>query len=344
MSEKSYKNAVLVDFDVSAKWDFLQALEIASEDTWTVYRGISNRNHGNRIQRLIRYVKYFIIPLKIFFIRMQFKKIIAWQQFYGLILAFYFRIFKVKKVPKITVMTFIYKPKKTLIIGKLYERFMRYIVSSSYIERFIVFSDSERLYYSDVFGVNPEKFTVLKLGIEDVREKYPCSVVNERYFLSAGRSNRDYKFLCNAWETIGEREDFHLKIICDTLHKKNTEFITYLDNCHGEEYLKELSECYAVILPLDDVNISSGQLVMLQAMMLGKPIIVTCNNTVPDYIADEVTGLIVEKSVDELIEAINKLKNKKIYTLLSQNARSSFENNFSLYSMGMQIGKILKDD
>lgn len=40
-----------------------------------------------------------------------YNKVLAWQQFYGLILAFYFRMFHVQDVPEIVVLTFIYRPK-----------------------------------------------------------------------------------------------------------------------------------------------------------------------------------------------------------------------------------------
>ena len=45
------------------------------------------------------------------------------------ILAFYFRMFHVQNAPEIVVLTFIYKPKKSFV-GKVYDKFMRYIAVS----------------------------------------------------------------------------------------------------------------------------------------------------------------------------------------------------------------------
>lgn len=90
------------------------------------------------MQKLIRYAKYFLTPMKIAKNRNNYGKVLAWQQFYGLILAFYFRLMHVKESPEIVVLTFIYKPKKSLI-GKIYDKFMRYIVTSGYIKYFVVF-------------------------------------------------------------------------------------------------------------------------------------------------------------------------------------------------------------
>lgn len=114
-----------------------------------------------------------------------------------------------------------------------------------------------------------------------------------------------------------------------------------MDHCHGNKYYEELSKCYAVILPLENIHVSSGQLVLIQAMMLGKPIIVTQNDTVSDYILDGVNGIVIEKDVDALFDAVTRLENEKFYKLLSQNARNSYEENFSVYSFGMRVGKIL---
>lgn len=61
-----------------------------------------------------------------------------------------------------------------------------------------------------------------------------------------------------------------------------------------------------VVIPLQNLNISSGQLMLLQAMQLGKPIIVTNNCTIYDYIENGKTGLILANEKKLWIEAIKK--------------------------------------
>lgn len=58
--------------------------------------------------------------------------------------------------------------------------------------------------YSNLFGIDKERFSVMKLGIEDMKKDYPCEKTDKQYFLSAGRSNRDYSFLCDAWDTMNK--------------------------------------------------------------------------------------------------------------------------------------------
>lgn len=155
----------------------------------TKYKAVSNENHGGVLQKLIRYAKYFLVPMKIAKDHKNYNKVLAWQQFYGLILAFYFRMFHVQDVPEIVVLTFIYKPKKSFV-GKVYDKFMRYIVTSGYIRYFVVFSESEKKRYADYFDVPEARFVFETLGYEDKTQEVPtCS--SDNFYLAAGRSNRD---------------------------------------------------------------------------------------------------------------------------------------------------------
>lgn len=330
-------NSILVDFDASEKWEFLDAIKTATGEEWIVEKSISNRNHGGKFQKLIRYIKYFSMPFRTFLHRKEYSQVIAWQQFYGLILAFYFRLFRAKHTPDITVMTFIYKPKTLPIIGWLYDKFVRYCVTSEYINKIIVFSEKEKMYYASLLDVQEEKFSSVRLGIEDTRDKIPTHKNKKgSYFLSAGRSNRDYSFLLSAWG-----DDRQLKIVCDDLMaisgKTNIEI---LQDCHGDAYLDLLSKCYAVVIPLSDVHVSSGQLVILQSLMYGKPVIVTENDTVYDYVVSGEDGYIIPKTEIELKTALNLIEEN--YEELSSNASKHFKEKFSLYAMGTSIGKIIK--
>ncbi|MCD8006102.1 MAG: glycosyltransferase [Oscillospiraceae bacterium] len=332
------KHVVLVDFNAPEDWSFIEALEIVTKKKWEIVSCVNNRLHGGVIKKLRRYVMYFWLPLKILFDKNLYIQIIAWQQFYGLILAFYLRLFHVKNAPEITVMTFIYKSKKG-ITGKLYFSFMRSAVQSGYVKKFVVFSKSEPSYYADLFDVSESYFQSEVLGIDDTAKDYEDNIVDNKLYLSAGRSNRDYDFLREAWE----KADCKLEIICDEEKRSNTENISYLTNCHGQQYMQRLAHSYAVVIPLLDEKISSGQLVILQSLMLGKPVIVTKNSTVGDYIKDGFNGLIIDKTEQALLDAVFKLSVGGYYENISKNARRSYEENFSIYAMGLRIGKYFKE-
>ena len=76
-------------------------------------------------------------------------------------------------------------------------------------------------------------------------------------------------------------------------------------------------------------------------MMLKKPVIITENNTATDYIQNGVDGIIIEKTEDALLKALESLENKEFYDYISNNAREKFEKEFSLTSLGDSIGKLL---
>ncbi len=333
----SKENVILIDYDAPDDWEFHQAIEEVTGNKWRVYKAVSNENHGGVLQKLIRYAKYFLVPMKIAKDYKNYNKVLAWQQFYGLILAFYFRMFHVQKAPEIVLLTFIYKPKKSFV-GKVYDKFMRYIVTSGYIKYFVVFSESEKKRYANYFDVSETRFVSKTLGYEDKTQEVAI-YTSDNFYLAAGRSNRDYKFLLDAW---GKRKE-HLKIICDTLSLKsipnNVEILT---DCYDKDFFREMAKCRAVIVPLEDTHISSGQLVIIQAMMYGKPVIVTENDTVKDYVDNEKTGLVIKKSEEDLSAAIAALSNEIYYKKISNAERREYKSRFSVYAMGTAIGEILK--
>ena len=332
----SKENVILIDYDAPNDWEFHKAIEKATGNKWRVYKAVSNENHGGVLQKFIRYAKYFLVPMKIAKDHKNYNKVLAWQQFYGLILAFYFRMFRIKNAPEIVVLTFIYKPKKSFV-GKVYDKFMRYIVTSGYIKYFVVFSESEKKRYADCFDAPEARFVFETLGYEDKTQEVPiCNPDN--VYLAAGRSNRDYKFLVDAWSKRKE----HLKIICDTLSLKSVpDNIEILADCHDNDFFRELAKCKAVIVPLEDTHISSGQLVIIQAMMYGKPVVVTENDTVKDYVDTGRTGAVIKKTEKDLSAAIAALSNEAYYEEMSAAERRQYENKFSVYAMGTAIGKLL---
>lgn len=332
----SKENVILIDYDAPKEWEFHKAIENTTREKWRIYKAVSNENHGGILQKVIRYVKYFWVPIKIVKNYENYSKILAWQQFYGLVLAFYFRLLNIKNAPEIVVMTFIYKPKKAFV-GKAYDKFMKYIVTSGYIKYFVVFSKNEKIRYAEYFGISESKFVSEKLGYEDKTQEV-SPLPSEDFYLAAGRSNRDYNFLITSWRRRKEQ----LKIICDTLSEQDTENnIKILTNCHGVDYFTELAKCKAVIVPLEDTHISSGQLVIIQAMMYGKPIIVTENDAVRDYVDSGRTGVVIEKTEEALSEAMLSLTNELYYNAISVAERNKYESDFSVYAMGVAIGKLM---
>jgi glycosyltransferase involved in cell wall biosynthesis len=331
------KNLLLVDWNPKQDWPFLQGLEKSTEEEWELHSCDSSRHHGGVIQKIIHYAKLLYVPLRAILHRKQYKQVVAFHKYHGLLLAFYFKLFHLKNVPDITVMTFIYKPKSGLK-GKLLKRFVSYCVKSDYIKKLVVYSKSEVPYYAKLFDVSVDKFFATNYCIEDSTNKIPIGQKGD-YFLSVGRSNRDYAFLLSSWS-----ENRKLVIINDSLKEKTENpNIEILRDCHGDDYLRLLANCHAVIIPLEDPHISSGQLVIMQAMMYGKPIIITKNETLDDYIIHGHDGIIIDKTNVALDKAIAQLEDEEYYHTMSMAERKTFYEKYSLYEFGVQTGNTLKN-
>lgn len=327
------KRLILVGNTVDEDWEFRRGVEKATGTPWDVKVCVINQYNG--LKKYTRYLMYLLGPFMLFLQRNRYSHIISWEQFLGLVTVFFMRLFRVKKAPKMTIMALIYKPKKGLV-GRVFEWFVRFAVTSDYVHKIIVYSQSEVDYYTEYFGVSRSKFATELLGVAD-RPDLRSEPQAERkpYYVAAGRSNRDYDFLRSAWP----KDEKELLIICDVEKNEDSGNIRYLKNCHGDEYLRLLAGARAALVPLKSEKFSSGQLVFLQAAMLGKPVITTPNDTVPDYVDDGQTGMIIRKTPESLADALHRLDDPAEYQRMCRNARRAFETRFSLRELGFRVGR-----
>lgn len=201
-------SAIILDFKPNKEWKFLKDLEEKTKNNYECIYEDTHNWHGSK--KILRYISYVFLPLKILFNKKHYDEIIAWQQFYGLFYAFWSRLCRKEKTAYLVVLTYIYKPKKG-IVGKVYDRIMRFIVESGYIDRYVCFSEKECDTYSEYFGIERSKFVACKLQVDDSYGKYG-NAIEEEYYLSAGRSNRDYNFLCDVFKKLPDKK---LVIVCD---------------------------------------------------------------------------------------------------------------------------------
>lgn len=246
--------------------------------------------------------------------------------------SFFCKLFKVKDYPEIYIMTFIYKNNKSRVFSK----FVKYAVDPRYIKKLIVMSDSEKQFYSKELKLDGSLFYCTRVGVKDETNSIKQNIT-EKYYLAVGRSNRDYKFLRDAWKN----EYGKLIIVNDSYKEPEKDGIICLKKCYGRDYLQMVANCYAEVIPLNDKNISSGALSFLQAMMFSKPVIVTSNMTVKDYIKSGYNGVIIENTSEELEGAINQLENPILYQKIASNARKEYEEKYSELILGKDIGSMI---
>lgn len=324
------KNIILIDFVPDKKWNFIEGLEEGSGEKWEVEMH-DNNHFGTAFSNIKRYLGYLFSSFKLFIRRNSYKRVLAWQQFYGIFLSFFCAFFNVKKAPEITIMTFIYKPKGGFA-GKIYKAFIQKALDCRFLKRIIVFSSNEVDLYSSLFNAKEGLFVFEKLGFENIEKE----VKIEDYYISAGRSNRDYEFLIRNWPS-----DRKLKIVCDVLNVEHSNNIEIYRNCYDDEFYELLAKSRAAVISLDNEGISSGQLVVIQSMMFSKPVICTYNQGISDYIDDGENGILIEKSKDKLIQALCDLEKEEVYKEMSRKAYEKYKSEYSVSGMGVRIGKEL---
>ena len=324
------KNVILVDFKVNENWNFIKGIKESTNLDWGVVEKVSNYSQKNKLLNFKRYLAYFMFSLKNFFKRKKFNIIIAWQQFYGICLCWLLSIFKVKNGPKIAILTFIYKPKDGFK-GKLYFKFVNRALSYKNILNVFVLSKYELEQYSNYFPIIKNKLVFVKLGIDN---EYPgLQIKKGEYFISSGRSNRDYDFLVNCFKKINKK----LIIVSDKYKNENiTPNIKIEDSCFGKDYYFLLANSFATIISLTDIPISSGQLVVLDSFLLKKPVIATSNKGINDYVQNGLDGFIIEKKEESLLNAINELYDEQKYENIINNIKF-----YGYFEYGKEVGKVL---
>ncbi|OYP57136.1 glycosyltransferase [Segatella bryantii] len=331
--EIATKNLILVDMPVNKSWGVLQGLEDVTNEDWIVVY----KEGRLSVPRWKRILNFIIFPLSIIFVNA--KNVIAWQQFYGFLYLTYCKLFNVRKNTKVIILTFIYKQRIGLR-GYIYKRFVQSVLNNQRLKRIVIYSKNEVEFYSDCFPQAKTKFVYLPLGIEKFSKSIKDRPIDESdYIFTAGVSNRDYDFLIS----LIKNTNYKLKIACDGLSDPHHENVEVLHGVHGKEMYNYLYHSKVVVIPLKDLEISSGQLMLLQAMQFGKPVIVSNNKTIYDYVTDGYDGFILPNNKDIWLKKIALLySDSDLYQCISQREIDTFKTKFTDKVFGQNIAKLLK--
>lgn len=332
-------NVALFDSTAQEAAEFIRGLNDSTGYEWHAKVCQSNQGRTEWYRNALRYIKYFAFPFLVFINRKKYKNIIGWQAFYGLIFAFYCKLFHVKKTTTLIIKNFIYKPKSG-IIGKIYFWFMNYVVKGEYVDFFVCSSQKYCEQCAAIFGEPRDRFVFVPFGINDFTKVVDQEEsAKEKYILAMGRSNRDWEFLIDAFSTA----DDTLYIVCDELKWSNLpQNIKIWNDIWGNRSYEMIRDCEMMIIPILDGSIVAGETVLLQAMSFSKPVIITAPSCLADdYVIDGKTGFIVNKDRSSLLNAIKKLhEDQGLYQYLAENSRIQYEQEYSLYSFGLRIGRL----
>ncbi|MDE2515796.1 MAG: glycosyltransferase [Rhodospirillales bacterium] len=201
---------------------------------------------------------------------------------------------------RIVLTSFIYTSRPQRWRNALRRRMFRRVLS--FADLVIVHSRLEVDTYPAMFGLPQARFCFIPWGTtiagrEEMRQRIAALPPRQGppVVVSAGRSGRDYPTLFAAVEGMA----VNLRVICDFRAAVRSaplpENVAILESCYGQAYIAELAGADIVAVPLRVEDISAGQMVVVQAMALGKAIVVTRTPTMSDYVIDGQEALTVER-------------------------------------------------
>ena len=192
--------------------------------------------------------------------------------------------------------------------------------------RYAVLSTSEVRTFSKVWGVDPER-VVFQLFPNTLGQYRDMPTQDEGYLFSGGNSVRDYGLLESAIEGTG----VPARLATTWRPTRGLSHLEARPTSH-DEFMRLMANCHAVVVPLRQTVRSAGQQTYLNAMGLGKPVIVTEAPGVRDYVIDGVTGIIVAPAVEPMRAAIRHVMdpaNAAFYAQMGQRARKDVFERFT---------------
>ncbi|MDZ7697255.1 MAG: glycosyltransferase family 4 protein [Deltaproteobacteria bacterium] len=235
----------------------------------------------------------------------------------GQLLALFRSIFRINK-PMHIILELMLDEEREKIGWKIKRTIQRFLFSS--VDMIFVSSSQEIETYSRRLNLPKNRFKFIHFHTNVIEPKMLSS--SHSYVLSAGRTGRDFHTLV---EAAGRLADIKFVIISDQqsatglVLPKN---IMLHVNIPREDYLRLVKECSFVVVPLQTLVKSTGQVVILEAMAYGKPVIATDAVGTKDYIQSGLNGIIVPPNDPvSLAKAIRQLADDaSLHEKLSRNA------------------------
>lgn len=229
-------------------------------------------------------------------------------------------------------------------------RFLRprfYRLISKSVDKFIVFSSHEINVYHKAFRIPTNKFKYIPFYFTPLCSQFKSHPGD--YIFSGGHpAYRDFETLINAVE--------NLNIKCVIATQTPEYFAKYkmptnitIRHLPQDEYFKMMAESRIVVVPLKKNMLrSAGQRSYLDAMHLGKPVVVCDDNQNNDYITNSKDGFIIPPGDISLLNlTIKKLLDpSEEIKILSEKAKEksvSFSIENTIRQILYLLNKLLQD-
>lgn len=217
--------------------------------------------------------------------------------------------------------------------------------SLRHIDRFVVHTRREREIYSQWLNLPIERFEFVPYQSSPISIDFE-EEMDHPFIASLGSAHRDFPTLFQAVERL------NIPTIVAS-GKSALAGLQVPDNVQTPLGI-DRSECFRLaqqgrinIVPLKPREgiTAAGQVTIVEAMFMGRPLIATRCNGVEDYIIHGETGWLVEpNSTESMLEAIDTLWNDAaLRQRLGQNAQRYADEHFSDQAAGRHLTRILNE-
>jgi len=215
----------------------------------------------------------------------------------------------------------------------------------------ITYSKSQAGIWSRQYNVSPEKFVYIPYSIDVAfYDRYfslkEAAEGKGSYILSVGcDAGRDFPTLVKATEDLGVR----LKLVSVPARVTNQirshNGVEYFNNLPYEDLFDLYANARCVVIPIRSrVVYPCGVRGLLEAMALGKAVIVSRTPILEEYLSDGENALVVEPEDSRLLcEKIRMLyEDMKLRQKLGSNARKSVSENFDIRTVSQKFAYCLE--
>jgi glycosyltransferase involved in cell wall biosynthesis len=226
--------------------------------------------------------------------------------------------------------------------GGIKGKVARFCMSS--VDIFVVHSRSEIEIYSKWLNLPASRFVFVPLSAEPPPSAPWRERDEEPYIVALGTANRDYALLAEAAGQLG----YKTIIVAGkhaTEHIKAPPCVTFKSGLSLAECHELATHSRVNVIPIADIASPSGQVTVIESMMLGVPMIATeCAGTF-DYINHGSDGLLVKPGdVASMVDALRQVWNDApLRATLSANAKKAALQHFTFGAAGARLQELLDE-
>ena len=279
----------------------------------------------------------FLYSLKLFILSRKCDVVITPSDRVGNVFALFQGLLCINPIPHLMIDCLWYKDKLSLLrfikkrLGKILNRAVR---------KYVVWAKHEMEDYPRVLNLPEDKFTYIPF--HTTIEGYDFQMERGDYIFSGGDGDRDYSTLIEAAKDIPAKVCIATRTEITGYSKEKYPNVSVTATSH-EDFRRLMAGSLMVVVPMKRGLLhSGGQQTYLNAMRMGKPVIV-CSPAAGDYIEHWKTGVVLSNGdVNGLRDAIVRLMNDSKLAFEMGRAAEDSARLFSTESTMSQVLELAK--